>query len=422
MNLVIDPFGMNSLLGSRANSVKTELNSHSAIAKAYAVRRIKPAGVVLGNSRTEAGIDPGHPGWDPRARPTYNLAFPGSTIYTVWQYLQHAQAVHPLKQAVIGLDLSMFNIHHPSPSDLDAAVLETGAQSGRGAALLAHQLETAMSWDTFLASLRTVDSQTGTASYYYLPDGRVDSAVLLKGLQGTHGHHGGFLVQDMNYLTEKHFPFPRYAYEFRDHEGRSTFDSFRSIVRFARQEGIDLRFFISPSHARQWEVIRAAGLWPAFEAWKRELVVILEADAAAHPEARPFVLWDFSGYNSVTIESVPAAADAQTAMRWYWESSHYKKGVGDLVQDRLFDYHDAERMVPVDFGVPVRSANLAAHLAAIREAQQQYQQSHPEDVREVERLAAQAASRTLRWQRTDGMAGRLQRPPSSTALETVPKG
>ena len=74
-------------------------------------------------------------------------------------------------------------------------------------------------------------------------------------------------------------------------------------------------------------------------------------------------------------------------MRWYWESSHFKKELGDLVLDRLFNYHEPGRNVPEDFGVPITAENIEVHLAQLREQQKRYSETHPQEVAEVEYLA-----------------------------------
>jgi len=386
-NLVIDPLGLNYFVTAEFNAIKTELNTFSAVAKVYAIRRVKPRGIVLGNSRTEGGIDPDHPGWSSETRPVYNAAFPGSNIYMVLQFLEHANEIHHTKQAVIGLDLSMFNVNVPAPAEVVDSVLEDGHSHRLVPLPFFHHLNTMFAWDTLQLSIRTVQHQ-GTRQVYFLPNGRVKPEVFLKALQDTNGHRGGFQVQDSNYRL--YFPLPQGQYAFRDRAGRSSLKHFGQIVHFAREQGIDLRLFISPSHARQWEFIRVIGLWPEFEQWKRELVAILEEDARTHPGHSPFPLWDFSGYNAITCEPVPPLGDVTTRMVWYWESSHYTKDLGDLVLDRMFSRSDAFQRGPKDLGVVLTSKNIDAHQLRLREKQQEYQQSHPVDVVEVERLTLAA--------------------------------
>jgi hypothetical protein len=75
-------------------------------------------------------------------------------------------------------------------------------------------------------------------------------------------------------------------------------------------------------------------------------------------DRRPIPLGDFSGYNSMTTEPVPPSGDTTSRMKWYWESSHYRKELGDLVLDRLLEYEGTGRAIPVDFGILLTRDNL----------------------------------------------------------------
>jgi hypothetical protein len=142
--------------------------------------------------------------------------------------------------------------------------------------------------------------------------------------------------------------------------------------------------YIQPNHAYLLETFKIKGLWPTMDQWKRELVNILAEDAAAHPKEKPFPLWDFSGYNTITTEAIPQSGDTTTKMKWYWEGSHYKKELGDQILDRIFNYQSAMRKVPQDFGILLTPDNLETHLANIRQKQQVYTQTHPGEIAEIE--------------------------------------
>ena len=58
---------------------------------------------------------------------------------------------------------------------------------------------------------------------------------------------------------------------FTDQEGRSTFDALRAMISLAHREGIRLDLYLTPHHARAYELIRGIGLWPKYRAWLREL-------------------------------------------------------------------------------------------------------------------------------------------------------
>ncbi|MEO1201569.1 MAG: hypothetical protein AAFX10_02600 [Pseudomonadota bacterium] len=109
------------------------------------------------------------------------------------------------------------------------------------------------------------------------------------------------------------------------------------IVEICRSRGIDLKVIVPPTHAAHAESIRARGLWNQYERWKRRLAAVT-----------PY--WDFSGYNRVTME--PLAEQ----MSNYWDISHYRSSVGDVMLSRIFsDGPDA----PADgFGWRVTEENV----------------------------------------------------------------
>lgn len=73
-------------------------------------------------------------------------------------------------------------------------------------------------------------------------------------------------------------------------------------------------------------------------------------------------------------------------MRWFWESSHYRKELGDLVLDRVLNYSDPDRQIADDFGVMLTSENIERYLESIREAHRHYRQSRRDEVKEIEDL------------------------------------
>ena len=96
-------------------------------------------------------------------------------------------------------------------------------------------------------------------------------------------------------------------------------------------------------------------------------------------------LWDFSGINPCTAEPVPADADTVTNMRWYRESSHFRRALGDRVFDRVFARAD-DGACP-GLGSQLAPPTLDATLAEQRAALAQWETRHLTDVAEIDALA-----------------------------------
>jgi len=191
------------------------------------------------------------------------------------------------------------------------------------------------------------------------------------------GRGGSFSNSEELYIrrvyTVPDFTFKSFKKEF------TTFDYFRKIVQLAYDEGIVVNFFISPSHARQWELIKQLRLWDKWEYWKREILAITEQESRAYQKS-PFLIYDFSTYNQYSTEAVPRTAD--TSMTWYADSSHYSQALGDII------FNNMTNGVENNFGEILKAETMDAHLKAIRQGRKQYILEHPQDAEDIIGLVA----------------------------------
>jgi len=383
-NLIVDPYGLFDLVTIEGwSDTKPETTRKSRLHKAFAVERIKPAGLILGSSRAERGLDPAHWGW--RAAPVYNLGLPGADIFELRDALVHANAVSPLRQVVLSLDLLLFDARRGRPPDVDYRRLR---DYGNAPWLIRHMpdlVDSLLSYDALTSSVRTLLVRDTPCVGFVKPDGTASPDTKICAVD-TAGQRRLFQLSERGYLlvwkTYKDL-------QLRDpRTGRSSLDAVRDIVALARRDRIDLRMLISPVHARQLEVIRAAGAWPVFEQWKRELVALLAQGAAAHPGQAKIPLWDFSGYSAINQEPVPPKDDDGNRMWGYWEASHFRMVVGDRVLDRVLGYPDTAGRAPAGFGVLLTQDNIEAQLRALREGRERYRQAFSDDVREIQWIAA----------------------------------
>ena len=390
-NFIVDPYGIfNSVHVKGVNYPKSVAQNHEKMVKAYLVSEIRPRAVALGTSRVGFGIDPGSSRWDGPG-PRFNLSLADGDVYVTRRFLEHAIAINPPKQVVIGLDFFAFNAKRKTAHDYSENLLAVNGVGKNNADYKSNIiLSSVMTYSTLknaLKALKTsrqdriqvINSETGMRQFamhgdiyqndelFELPEmDYLDNAYTA--FQG----HAGF------YIGEKYLIGDKKEYSFEDAlSGNSALDEFLKIVQLSKANDIALYAFISPTHAWHMEEIRSIGLWPLFEQWKRELVNIMEQEY----EGSRYHLYDFSGYNSITSLDVP-----EGRMREYKDSSHYLPVVGDLVLSRLFGRNSEG--VPEEFGRRLTGGNLESVLGLIRKEQSGYHRSHSDDVREIERIAA----------------------------------
>ncbi len=157
---------------------------------------------------------------------------------------------------------------------------------------------------------------------------------------------------------------------------------FQKILDLAYQNNIDLYIYYTPVHARYYEAFCIIGDWPKIENTKRAVVLAVE-DTAKKYGRQPFHVWDFTGYNSITTESLPEYGDKETLMRWYWESMHATRETNGLVLERMLG---TGKNVPEDFGTLMTSDNIEQHLNNIHAERKRYAIANPADVEEVRSL------------------------------------
>jgi hypothetical protein len=379
LNRLIDPYGLyESPRYKGLNINKPKLASNVRLAKMIAIKKKKPKAIVLGNSRAEYGIDPNHQGWS--TTNVYNLALAGGNMYEAWRYLQYAYAIEPLNELVLMLDFSMFNaafnrrLNLNNDEFLDGQLTHTIEGNAYSTFAIPTEAYALWSWDTLINSALTLLNNNDPKQEIYLDNGMRERTHNQNRIG--EGHRKIFISAE-----ETHFLNAFNKFSFSEN-GLDNFEIFEKILIFCHQHNIKLHLAISPIHARLLETIAVKNIYNFYEMWKIKLVQINES-ASKKLGKSPFSLWDFSGYNSMTTEAVPVMDDITAQMNFYWESSHYKAELGDMVLDRIFYFKTGAKKVPNDFGMLLTSDNIETHLSKIRDDRRTWLLKNPEDAAEI---------------------------------------
>lgn len=393
LNYLINPYSIYTAPRlDGINNNKPLLFKYLRLTKAYAVLHKKPDALIIGSSRTEHGLNPEHPAILGKYN-SFNLALTGASIYENLRYLQHANSVEPLKMVVLAVDYFQFNAYRPTAVGFSEHRLAADINGNpRSVSIFTDNLATLASVDALIASIKTLFQQDND-DHVILARGQVmqpdkDAIIMRSG-----GRHEAALYSELNYISHLYFPRPFRKNAFVNDDGSiNTFDYFKQILEYCHRHNIELQLMISPAHARQWELIAAAGMWNQFERWKREMVRYNDAVAKTFNQ-QAYPLWDFSGYNSYSTEAVPALGDKTHMMQWYWESSHYRTELGDLVLDKMFDYQDPSRTVNADFGVKITPENIDKQLQKIRDDREVYRERYADEIEEIKSLVKKYRSK-----------------------------
>ena len=369
-NVFVDPYGIFPLASfSGAKWPKVEMINNVKLHKSIKVSQLKPEAVVLGTSRSAFGIDPNSNAWHESFKSRYNLSLAGGNTYVTYRYLEHAHTLSPLKQVIFGLDFFAFNTFRRQASDYRGDFLIVNDDGSYNPHYKNNILSASLlSTDALKSSFNTITSKKKT------PITISENGMFIGPIWKDHLHEG-FLAMEKLYFQHVYLAGKNREYAFINPDtGASSLEDFRKLVIYCSQNKIDLKLFISPLHARHQEVIRTLGIWFLFEQWKREIVTILEEENYTSE------LWDFSGYNSITTDSIFANSN-----NFYRDSTHYHPIIGDMILSRIS--HNNDNNIPIDFGHILTQQNIEDHLFSIQEEQTRYRTEHPEDVIEIESMS-----------------------------------
>ncbi|SVB09293.1 uncharacterized protein METZ01_LOCUS162147, partial [marine metagenome] len=376
-NWWIDPYDIYHPAEYKSNNL-VWMSKQLRLAKAYRVRQLRPQGIVIGASTSQLGINPNHPGWGENVYPRYNLALPGANLYESFRYFQHSQALSPQKQILIGLDFISFNIFTQLSDDFNESYMVVSREGKRQDYFLTDLVITLFSLSAIKASQKKM---------FYRGEGtHLSNGTEFSEEVDSQSRNNRSAMMWSATKTVSRLLMPPPAHRFCLDDGTRTNSSFqylRQILETAKESKADVRLFIQPAHVYLLEVLKVMGLMEDYEKWQYRLIDLVEDVDKKYPKNKKFSLWDFSGYNSVTMDEVPPAEEPKRPMDWYYDVAHFKKSLGDMIQDRVFNYNYAERVVPEDFGMQINSKNIDLYQSVQRNKRMKYMLVNQKDIKEL---------------------------------------
>jgi hypothetical protein len=361
LNLAVDPydvFGTPRIPG--ISTLKPGSKNHAQMTKPYQLARIHPATVVIGPSSVHIGIDAAAPQWPAAMRPVYNYAIPGAYATKVsLDTLREAIAAGGVQNAVVFLDFpNYFDTEKPVPTEReDERRYRLRRDGSPNPDRRMQQIQ-----DMFLSlattgalqdSLRTIAGQRNPMLLSLAANGSSNEADFIREAR-TGGMHDLFAQKDAFEAKRAREVRPIMA----QWQGPlPNLDVVAAMLDLARANHVTLTLVLSPHHADAMELYWRNGLWPRVEQLKSELAAMAAQGGA--------ILWDFIDYSAFNTDAVPAAGDTRTPTSWFWEPTHFKKQLGEVMIERMFG--DDGPM----FGTPLTPRNVAARNAEVRKERQE---------------------------------------------------
>lgn len=332
INWGVDPFAIwHNRCVEGLNCAKTEAGDKIYLTKTYQWQHLQPEIIILGNSRPELGLNPASPYFN--GKEVYNLAIRGAGVITQAEYLLNLLEQKDSKRVIMSVDFLDFiqlagTVSQWPPNISRNSNLPLSLVGEKNVHYPLNNVKAHMSalfaLDSFLASLKTVMYQNNKTNHTRL-DGfnQADGFVPIVNNEGI----SPLFEEKEESLNQR---LAGRDFVLSDSDGVSVhFNALLLLIRELEKKSIKLDLFISPYHQRYLQIVESTGHFGLYLEWKKELVAQL-ARAGFYQRNR---LLDFSGFNRYSSEAIPT--ERGVFMEWYWEPSHYRAGLGEVVIEHI---------------------------------------------------------------------------------------
>jgi len=338
VNVIMDPFAQR--WPRLFPKLSPDFEFHDREVRINLTHHRRPQFIILGNSRTQHGLDPQSESirkWMP-----FNASFAGATPKEVVIFLRELQNEH-WAHAIIGLDFFML---WPDPEvHINSKLLVTSPFS------MLNRVQTSVSFAATLASIRSIARRPS----YVDDDGATTESLFRRNEAALGGRTAATLFLEKQLVRNMR----------RLSLDANFFIEFDEMLKLLCRSQTDIVVLMPPAHVRQLTIYHALGEWGRFEDWKRKIVQI-----SGRFHECPISVWDFATYNSVTTQdfSDPASPGGYD---WFWEVSHFRKAIGDEVLGIV--YGDIPEHNNLELGALLRDEMLEEHLTVQRRLQTYYE-------------------------------------------------
>ncbi len=323
------------------------------VTKAYRAPESEPEVLLVGNSRVEMGLFPGHALFNGKA--AYNIAMPGADVRMQVDYAVNTiRLTGTVKTLIIGVDILDFLVDESALAPKDITFVTPGyhkrLREYGGDSLendlfrLREQAAMIFSLDSLIASIMTVIKQRSIESSIDVTGfNTAQSYVDIVRVEGVKA----LFVQKLQEIQSNLAGEKRVVVSEATGVRSPAFEHLQRLMDEARERGIEVHIFISPYHYSYLHVLDEAGLTEEFWRWKEMLI-----DQLNVPDIPSLPLWDFSIFSQAVLEPVPLDTPLRE-MEWYWEPAHYKRELGDHMLAVMLGGSSDE------FAVKLTSTNIA---------------------------------------------------------------
>lgn len=353
-NYIVDPFFIHQCETSLLNRLSPAHQKIVPWAKTYCAYIYNPDVIYLGSSRSEIGLPVEADLF--KNKKILNLALSGGTPDDAIDILSHACNFHCPEIVIWGIEYGWLFNRDDGNTDLDQDLLASNSFYPFFRFLL--NLKRSLTVDASIESIKIAMNLSEKSCLPIMATFGHKSDECMREIMNKSG--GTTKAFEKILKHEKTPEVPRYT------EQIAHLDE--SLSEFCKNK-ISMRLFIQPNHVLS--ELNFLNEWDVREKWMNELVDMIDKQEKRNCDIK---LYDFSGFNMITTENIPQSTGLED-MHYYWEQSHYKKNVGQMILNRIISKDNIE--YDDDFGIELTKKNISQHINKTRELMNKYIQSHP---------------------------------------------
>lgn len=358
INYVVDPYLIHQWDTNLIQRLSPAQQKITPWSKTYAAYRYRPEVVYLGSSRTEIGLPTDVQLF--AGKRVFNLAIIGASFGDAVNMLRHTSVFHRPEIVVWGLDYGDQFKEESSNTDFIPALVAHGPSYPI--------------WRTFLNLKRSLSMGMTFESIKIISG---FSEQKCRSLLATYGHKSSQCLEHI--MRKEGGTANAFAKVMQKNKPLDDPPDVQAALQlldrvtndFCRQ-GTIFRLYLQPVHA-----LAELSYWGQksenLDNWKRSLTTVIDARKRQGCDIR---LVDFSGFNRITTEEIPQSTGNEN-MQYYWEHSHYRSEVGQIMLEHLFRKNRQD--AADDFGVELSGDTIERHISDFRKKRSEYITGHPRE-------------------------------------------
>jgi hypothetical protein len=164
------------------------------------------------------------------------------------------------------------------------------------------------------------------------------------------------------------------------------------ILESCLKRGVEVKILLPPNHSAYLSVFFLnQDPDPTFSGVRKTIVDVVAAANAAHPTAKPVIVWDFIDFHALNSETIPPVGVGTGKLHYWADGTHGLETLGNVMLARMNGWEISDPK-EADYGSVIDVETLPTRLADLRVQYEAYRTGHPEEFKFVEETVSRYAN------------------------------